>query len=78
MHSGKRMCVENFRKLQSFCNILVLWTHIETGKIYWGAREMERQLGIKHNNIAKAIRNGTQAGGYHWQYVDLEGGEYDS
>ena len=51
---------------------------IETGKIYWGAREMERQLGIKHNNIAKAIRNGTQAGGYHWQYVDLEGGEYDS
>lgn len=51
---------------------------IETGKIYWGAREMERQLGIKHNNIAKAIKNGTQAGGYHWQYVDLEGGEYDS
>ena len=39
---------------------------------------MERQLGIKHNSIAKAIRNGTRAGGYHWQYVDLEGGEYDS
>lgn len=40
--------------------------------------EMERQLGIKHNSIAFAIRNGTRAGGYHWQYVDLEGGEYDS
>lgn len=51
---------------------------IETGEIYWGAREMERQLGIKHNSIAFAIRNGTRAGGYHWQYVDLEGGEYDS
>ena len=51
---------------------------IETGIIYWGAREMERQLGIKHNNIAEAIRNGTRAGGYHWQYVDLEGGEYNS
>lgn len=51
---------------------------IETGVIYWGAREMERQIGIKHNSIAKAIRNGTRAGGYHWQYVDLEGGEYDS
>ena len=51
---------------------------IETGVIYWGAREMERQLGIKHNSIAFAIRNGTRAGGYHWQYVDLEGGEYDS
>lgn len=51
---------------------------IETGMIYWGVREMERQLGIKHNNIAHAIKNGSQAGGYHWQYVDLEGGEYDS
>ena len=51
---------------------------IETGIIYWGAREMERQLGIKHNSIAFAIKNGTRAGGYHWQYVDLEGGEYNS
>ena len=51
---------------------------IETGVIYWGAREMERQIGIKHNSIAKAIRNGTRAGGYHWQYVDLKGGEYNS
>lgn len=51
---------------------------IETGVIYWGAREMERQIGIKHNSIAKAIKNGTRAGGYHWQYVDLEGGEYNS
>lgn len=46
---------------------------IETGKIYWGAREMERQLGIKHNNIAKAIRNGTLAGGYHWKYIERKG-----
>lgn len=46
---------------------------IETGKIYWGAREMERQLGIKHNNIAKAIKNGTLAGGYHWKYVERKG-----
>lgn len=48
---------------------------IETGKIYWGAREMERQLGIKHNNIAKAIKNGTQAGGYHWKYYIERKGE---
>ena len=46
---------------------------IETGIIYWGAREMERQLGIKHGNIARAIKNGTQAGGYHWQYVERKG-----
>lgn len=51
---------------------------IETGVIYWGARELERQTGIWHNSIAQAIRNGTRAGGYHWRYVDLEGGEYDS
>lgn len=46
---------------------------IETGEIYWGAREMERQLGIKHNNIAKAIRNDTLAGGYHWKYIERKG-----
>ena len=46
---------------------------IETGMIYWGAREMERQLGIKHGNIARAIKNGSQAGGYHWQYVERKG-----
>ena len=46
---------------------------IETGIIYWGTREMERQLGIKHGNIARAIKNGTQAGGYHWQYVERKG-----
>lgn len=51
---------------------------IETGKIYWGARELERQTGIKHNNIAKAISNNSKAGGYHWSYASKEGGEYDS
>lgn len=49
---------------------------IETGKIYWGARELERQTGILHNNIAKAIRNNTIAGGYHWQYVEKKGDDY--
>lgn len=34
---------------------------------------MERQLGIKHGNIARAIKNGSQAGGYHWQYVERKG-----
>lgn len=46
---------------------------IETGIIYWGAREMERQTGIKHNNIAKAIKNGIKTGGYHWKYVERKG-----
>lgn len=49
---------------------------IETGKIYWGARELERQTGILHNNIAKAIRNNTITGGYHWQYVEKKGDDY--
>ena len=49
---------------------------IETGIIYWGARELERQTGILHNNIAKAIRNNTIAGGYHWQYVEKKGDDY--
>lgn len=48
---------------------------IETGIIYWGVREMERQTGIPHNNIAKAIRNGTISGGYHWKYIEKEGGD---
>lgn len=46
---------------------------VETGEIFWGAREMERQLGIKHNNIAFAIKNGIRAGGYHWKYVEKKG-----
>lgn len=48
---------------------------IETGIIYWGAREMERQTGIKHNNIAHAIKTGTKFGGYHWKYIEKEGGD---
>ena len=51
---------------------------VETGIVYWGARELERQTGIKHNNIAKAIKNHSKAGGYHWSYASKEGGEYDS
>lgn len=48
---------------------------VETGVIYWGAREMERQTGIKHNNIAHAIKTNTKFGGYHWKYIEKEGGD---
>ena len=48
---------------------------VETGVIYWGAREMERQTGIPHNNIAYAIKHNIISGGYHWKYIEKEGGD---
>lgn len=46
---------------------------VETGKIYWGAREAERQLGIKHQNLIVACKTGNKSGGYHWKYIERKG-----
>lgn len=46
---------------------------IETGKIYWGVREAERQLGIKHQNLIVACKTGNKSGGYHWKYIERKG-----
>lgn len=46
---------------------------IETGIIYYGISEAERQTGIYNNNISQCCK-GTRktAGGYHWRYCTKE------
>lgn len=44
---------------------------LETGIVYESMMEAERQTGISHNSIWKALHGERQtAGGYHWCYVD--------
>ena len=45
---------------------------VETGIIYESAAEVERQLNIRHENIARACKNNWTAGGYHWRYYIAE------
>lgn len=44
---------------------------IETGTVYFGLMEAERQTGIKHSNISKCL-NGLRekAGGFHWAFFN--------
>lgn len=42
---------------------------IETGIVYFGIREAERQTGIKHEYICKCCEGkGKSAKGFHWRY----------
>lgn len=41
---------------------------VETGNIYFGVAEAERQTGYKHISCCCTGRRNT-SGGYHWQYV---------
>ena len=42
---------------------------IETGVIYWGAREAARQVGI-HNHISECCNGKRKScGGYHWRWA---------
>ena len=44
---------------------------IETGVIYFGLCEAERQTGIHHSNICNVLKGKRKmAGGYHWKYID--------
>lgn len=47
---------------------------VELDKVFYGAREAERELGINHSGISRAC-SGRQltAGGFHWCYV--QGGD---
>lgn len=48
---------------------------IETGIVYYGAREAERQTGISHNGISQSCKGNRKqktAGGYHWRYATEE------
>lgn len=42
---------------------------VETGIIYKGTREAERQTGICHSYISRSARSHKTSGGYHWEYV---------
>jgi hypothetical protein len=43
---------------------------VETGEIYYSAKEAEKQTGIAANNIGRACKKATRtAGGYHWERV---------
>lgn len=44
---------------------------IETGVIYFGLMEAERQTGISHANICNVLKGKrNKAGGFHWKYID--------
>ena len=44
---------------------------IETGIVYYGAREAERQTGINQSSISKCCKGKQKtAMGYHWEYVE--------
>lgn len=46
---------------------------IESGRVFVGAREASRELGLKiYGNICKAIKSGSKSGGYHWRYATAE------
>jgi len=53
---------------------------IETGMIYYGAKEAARALDIKtYNHICSCCKGNRQtAGGYHWRYVSDVGNSIDS
>lgn len=52
---------------------------IETGIIYPSILQTGKQTEINNYHIGDVARGKRHtAGGYHWRYVDLEGGEYDS
>lgn len=48
---------------------------VETGVIYNSMHQAEKETGAKYKNISKVCKNEygrKTAGGYHWQYYDLE------
>lgn len=48
---------------------------VETGKIYEGTREIERELNILHSSISRCCSSkypNKTAGGYHWKYIKEE------
>lgn len=46
---------------------------IETGELFWGAKEAQNVLGISKVSIAKCCKGKQKtAGGYHWKYADAD------
>lgn len=43
---------------------------VETGIIYPSKHEAERELGVHHSSIGRAIKKGIRAGCYHWKNYD--------
>ena len=45
---------------------------VELDKIFYGAREAERQLGVDHSMIIKCCKGKRSSyKGYHWEYVNV-------
>lgn len=46
---------------------------VETGELFWGAKEAQNVLGINKASIAKCCKGKQKtAGGYHWKYADAD------
>lgn len=43
---------------------------LESGKVFFSTRDVERQLGMLHSGISRACRLAGTCGGYHWRYAD--------
>lgn len=43
---------------------------VETGQEFYSIREVQRQLGLPFQNVAKCCKNGHRCGGFHWEYVE--------
>ena len=60
-----RVVDENTRKKMSKPVLCV-----ETGEVFYGIREAERQTGVNSRNIEACLHSRrTKAGGYHWRYA---------
>ena len=56
------------QKIKKSCGSSVIC--IETGQIWNNVCDIEKELGLNHSNICRAIRTGYRCGGYHWKYND--------
>lgn len=68
-HKGKKLSEEHKKNVSKSCSIPVKC--IETGIVYYGAREAERQTGIKATHITRCCKGKQKTtGGYHWKYAE--------
>ena len=56
------------QKIKEVCGTSVIC--VETGKVWNNICDIERELGLNHSNICRALRTGYRCGGYHWKYND--------
>lgn len=69
-NKGRNHTEETKNKIGKTLSIPIIC--IETGIVYMGTRDAERQTGIAGSSINKCIKNKlNRAGGYHWSYYKV-------